>query len=164
MTADCPACSSSHTRVILTRLLYNGTRRRRHQCHDCGYRWTTWLGDRPPPGRLPAARGGNGGNKPPLTESAVRLVLTSPLSASQLAPQVGRSKEAVAAIRRGTIHRNTLPELPRWAARYRTISCHDCRHWSHDSCGMGFPDPIDEGPAFAADCSVFQPRTGTLGV
>lgn len=163
-TTNCPGCSSSHTRVILTRLCGNGTRRRRHQCHDCGHRWTTWLGDRPPPSRPPVARGGNGGNKPPLTEADVRLVLTSELSSVKLARQLGRSREAIAAIRRGTIHRDTCPELPRRAVQHRTISCHDCLHWSHDCCGMEFPDPINEGPGFAVDCAVFQPRTGTLGV
>ena len=164
MTANCPSCSSSHTRVIESRVLYNGARRRRYHCHSCAHRWTAWNGDRPLPGRRPAARGGNGGNKPPLTEDQVRLVLTSDLSAVKLARQLGRSSEAIAAIRRGTLHQYTLPEIPRWPARRRTLSCHGCNHWRDGRCGMGFPDPIDDGPGFAEDCAVYQPRTGTSGV
>lgn len=100
--------------------------------------------------------------KPPLTEDEVRLVLTSPLSAVKLARQLGRSKECVAAIRRGVLHANTLPEIPRRQTAVRGPSCHGCAHWSDGSCGMGFPDPIEEGPAFAADCSLYEASTQSM--
>lgn len=162
MTSNCPCCSSSHTRVIETRALQDGGRRRRHHCHACEHRWTTWIGEPPKQGRRPGAKPGHR-NKPPLSEDEVRLVLTSPLSAVKLARQLGRSKEAVAAIRRGVLHANTLPELPRRQVQRRPgegPSCRDCDHWSDaTACGMGLPDPLKEGPSFAADCSLYEPRT-----
>lgn len=161
MTIDCPSCKSSHTRVIETRALKDGGRRRRHHCHVCEHRWTTWIGELPRHGRRPDARPGHR-TKPPLTEDDVRLVLTSPLSSVKLARQLGRSKETIAAIRRGVLHANTLPELPRRQPMRRPgdgPSCRNCAHWAGDSCGMGFPDPIEEGPAFAADCSLYEPST-----
>jgi transposase-like protein len=164
MTATCPSCSSSHTRVIETRPVRTGGRRRRHLCHNCQHRWTTWAGERPPQGRVPNACKGRR-TKPPLTEDEVRLVLTSPLSSVKLARELGCSKEAVAAIRRGALHARTLPELPRRQTERRAdpeLSCHACAHWRSSSCGMGFPDPLDEGPAFAADCSLYEPRTQSI--
>jgi transposase-like protein len=164
MTSNCPSCSSSHTRVIETRPVRNGGRRRRHLCHNCQHRWTTWTGERPPQGRVPNARKGRR-TKPPLTEDEVRLVLTSPLSSVKLARELGRSKEAVAAIRRGDLHAKVLPELPRRQAKRRAIpelSCHACAHWRSSECGMGFPDPIEEGPAFAADCSLYERSTQSI--
>jgi hypothetical protein len=158
MTIDCPSCRSSHTRVIETRPVRTGGRRRRHHCHECSHRWTTWVGERPFQGRDPNARKGYR-SKPPMTEDEVRLVLTSPLSSVKLAREIGRSKEAVAAIRRGTLHARILPELPRRQVQQRpdpSVSCHACEHWEGDRCGMGFPDPLEEGPAFAADCSLYE--------
>lgn len=35
-------------------------------------------------------------------------------------------------------------------------SCTNCTHWD-GKCGMGFPDPLEEGPGFAADCSLYAP-------
>jgi hypothetical protein len=166
MTTNCPSCSSSHTRVIETRKLNNGGRRRRHHCHVCFHRWTTWACERPPQGRLPNARKGYR-TKPPLTEDEVRLVLTSPLSSNKLARELGRSKEAIAAIRRGTLHARTLPDLPRRQAMRRPSSgpsCHACEHWRNDRCGMGFPDPLEEGPAFAADCSLYEPVSQSMSL
>jgi hypothetical protein len=151
----CVSCESMNTKVIESRVCLNGTRRQRVWCRDCEHRWTVWRGEQPSPGRVPYAQGGNGGNKPALSEDDVRLVLTSELSSRQLGRQLGRSKEAIAAIRRGTIHQNTCPEIPRWKVQRGGPSCQDCQHWVGERCGMGFPDPIEEGPGFAADCSLF---------
>lgn len=38
--------------------------------------------------------------------------------------------------------------------RPETISCLRCVHWS-GACGMGFPDPVEEGPGAAQWCSCF---------
>lgn len=152
---SCKSCGSSCTKVVDSRKLLNGSRRQRVWCRDCDFRWTVWQGERPKPGRAPHARGVGRGNKPPLTPDDVRLVLTSELPAYQLGRQLGRSKEAIAAIRRGVLHRNTCPEIPRWRGQSGP-SCHDCKHWARDRCGMGFPDPGEEGPGFAADCSLFE--------
>ena len=35
-------------------------------------------------------------------------------------------------------------------------SCHSCQHWHETQrCDLGLPDPLQEGPQFAADCSLF---------
>lgn len=152
---SCGKCSSENTKVIESRVCLNGSRRRRVWCRDCGYRWTVWDGERPQPGRVRHARGGNGGNKPPLSEDDVRLILTSRLTAVEIGRQVGRSPQAITAIRRGLIHKNTAPEIPRWRVAGGML-CTDCQHWCGNHCGMGFPDPIEEGPGFAEDCSLYQ--------
>jgi hypothetical protein len=164
MTSDCPSCRSSQTRVIETRVLHNGGRRRRHHCHVCSHRWSSWCGDRPRIGRAPNAKKGRR-TRPPLTQEEVRLALTSPLSAVQLARELKCSTETVAAIRRGAMHATVLPELPRRQAQQQqrsALSCLACSHWRRASCGMGFPDPLDEGPGFAADCSLYEPRSQSI--
>ena len=164
--AICPDCSSDKTRVIESTQLHDGGRRRRHLCRSCGFRWSTWAGAPPRRGRLPNSRPGRK-SKPPLTEDQVRLILLSPLSSSKLARQLDRPVETVAGVRRGQFHKTTLPELPRRKPEprraYQEIlpeglpSCRLCKHWSNSKCDMGFPDPIYEGPGFAAECSVYAP-------
>jgi hypothetical protein len=36
------------------------------------------------------------------------------------------------------------------------LSCYRCKLWNGEECRMGFPDPIEEGPGFARDCSLFE--------
>ena len=154
MPASCPNCGSDRTRVIETDLTRNGSRRRRHACHDCQHRWTDWQGERPPQGRLSHARPGS---RPrlSLTVQQVELVLTSPLSSRALAQQLQRSREAINAIRRGALHAQTLPHLPRRTHRLDQLSCRDCCHWQAGRCQLGFPDPVEEGPGFAVDCNLY---------
>jgi rubredoxin len=128
----------------------NGAIRRRHQCQSCGYRWTTHEGE--PPGRRggwPA--GASWGDRPRnLSTAEVELILTSQGSIRQIARAIGRSHPAVAAVLTGRTHADLFPELP----RRQVLSCLQCRHWS-GRCGLGFPDPEIEGPAFAVDCGTF---------
>jgi hypothetical protein len=155
---QCPECSSTDTAVIESRIMPYG-RRQRVLCRGCSHRWTHRVGD-PQQVRTHARRDAGA-----LTEDEVRLVLTSPLSGAKLARELGRSKEAINAIRRGTFHAKTLPELPRRQAKRRVVpelSCHVCAHWRSSECGMGFPDPIEEGPAFAADCSLYEARSQSI--
>jgi hypothetical protein len=156
MPPNCPSCRSSRTRVTKTSVLLNGSRRRRHRCHVCSYRWSTWCGEKPRIGRAPHAKTGSR-TRPPLTEDEVRLALTSPLSAMKLARELQCSKEAIAAIRRGTTHAKVLPELP----RRQPLSCVSCINWKDASCAMGFPEVLEEGPVFAADCSLYEARSQT---
>lgn len=89
-------------------------------------------------------------------------MLTSTLSSLKLARELNCSPEAVNGIRRGAFHRETLPELPRRRPRGAGVpiaSCLLCGNWRGGGCSIGFPDPIDEGPAFAADCALYEPRT-----
>ena len=162
MTSSCPGCGSGRTAVIETRLRQTGGRRRRHECCDCQHRWTTWV-EGPPLPRRP--RASSSGRRPPLTIDEVRLVLTSPLSGVELSRQLGCTPQSITAIRRGESHASSLPELPRRLMRPRYSkggpSCRDCRHWSDaTACGIGLPDPMEEGPAFAADCTLYQEKAG----
>ena len=151
----CPSCRSHRTHTQETHRLADGGRRRRHECHDCAYRWTTWEGPQPRRGRMPGeARPAP--RRPPLTPDDVRLILTSPLSSAVLAQQLGCSKQAVCAVRRGLSHADAWPDLPRRPKAGDRPSCYRCQHWARGACGLGLPDPIEEGPGFAQDCSLFE--------
>jgi len=164
---SCPLCFSSHTDVVESRLCSNGTRRRRHNCLHCGHRWTVWDGQRPslaaiarqkmkPPGRQNTAR---------LTAAQVRVVLLArDVTHYAMAKQVGFSPETIRQVRYGATHAKLHPEIARWAppASGQVVqpannepSCYACRHWN-DRCAFGFPDPLQEGPGFAADCDLYD--------
>lgn len=157
---NCSSCHSSCTKVIESRLCINGTRRRRHHCLNCGHRWTSWDGPRPDPSEhmTPLIRRRMQMPKR-LTDDEVRMILERRnISARRLANDLGRSAEAICQVRAGISYRNVLPEIPRWGARKSMrASCHACVHW-RSRCVMGFPDPEEEGPGFAADCSLFEQR------
>lgn len=158
---DCSNCNSSLTEVIESRLCSNSTRRRRHCCLNCGYRWTSWDGPRPEPGKHATVRRRQTVHRPDrLTDDQVRLILERrDLSAKGLAKELGRTRQAICQIRRGDTYRDVLPEVPRWDnSNLQVVSCHNCIHW-RNRCGMDFPDPIEEGPGFAVDCSFYKPTT-----
>jgi hypothetical protein len=95
--------------------------------------------------------------RPPLSEDAIRDILTSQASHRVLALRHGCHHSAVAQIRDGKSHASVAPELPR---RQPLRRCSDCQHWQHGSeCGLGFPDPQLEGIQFARDCSTYAART-----
>lgn len=89
-----------------------------------------------------------------VTEAEVRRILQASGSATEIARRMGRSHPTVLAILVGRLHADVAPELPRRVSR----SCLQCRHWLDRSCGLGFPDPEDEGPQFASDCSSYCER------
>jgi hypothetical protein len=117
-------------------------------CRDCEHRWTVWHGERPKPGCTEGTL-----SLAPLTESEVRYILTSPKSGYALSRELGRSNVAISAIRNGRLHQNTCPDVPRW--NQASVSCKKCDHWLHEQCGMGFPEPAEEGIDFAAECSLY---------
>jgi hypothetical protein len=155
----CPECGSAQTAVRSTRLLSDGVRRRRrHHClaPECLHRWTTYEGGVPgPPRRYSYDR-----DQPLLTDVDVRLILETRESHSAMARRFGRSREAIRQIRTGRLYRHLAPEIPRWEAGAGRASCYRCRYWEGVAdagcCGFGFPDPIEEGPSFARDCSSFE--------
>ena len=144
MPAECSSCRNTKTIIMDSRRLLEGGRWRRHRCLACDYRWSSWEGN-------PPNRNGPRRSYKKLTTDAVRLILTSTLSASKLAKQLGCSKQAICAVRTGISHSQKWPELPRLRNQQR-LSCFDCHHWAADVCGLGFPDPLDEGAWFANDC------------
>lgn len=157
---SCLKCNSSSIEVVESRLCSNGTRRRRHSCLACGYRWTTWDGPRPAQGRIPgvwvAAKTKRGQE---VTEEEVRAILLAPknIRHTTLARQLNVTPQTVRSIRMGIRRRTVCPGLPRWDLKkaVKGRSCYNCEHWSL-GCGFGFPDPQEEGPGYAQDCDLFQ--------
>lgn len=155
---DCPECYSGHTEVLESRLCRNGTRRRRHRCMVCDHRWTSWDGPRPPAGRFGQVRS-TAKRGQPVQPEEVREILLAPRSQSnaELGRQVGVSRELVRQVRLGRLHAAVHPELPRWPDPRRGNqgrSCHLCANWSA-RCSFGFPEPLQEGPAFALECDLY---------
>lgn len=150
---NCPECSSGSARVVDTRLLLNG-RKRRLLCRNCGHRWTTHepaSADEPVRARRTLCRRGRS-----LTAEEVRLILLAPLTVSNatLGRELEVSRELVRQVRNGYIHAKIHPEIARPGGRGR--SCHGCQNWSTSGCSYGFPEPNDEGPSFARDCDLYE--------
>ena len=135
--------------VVEVRRCSNGTKRRRLECCDCGHRWTHHEGE--PPGHRGGLRPGQPHTWRRVSEAEVRAILRASGSATEIARRVGRSHPTVLGILTGRLHADVAPELPRRISR----SCLQCKHWLERSCGLGFPDPEDEGPGFGAECSSY---------
>ena len=150
--AACPACKTTHTHVISCSLLHNGTRYRRHHCHDCDHRWRSYDGPQPPHRRGSTAARGHG-----ICPEEVQEMLTNrTLNHNQMAAKLDLHKATVRNVRLGHILSHVHPELPRWAMAQRpTRTCERCEHWN-GCCSLGYPDPTVEGPTFAADCDMFE--------
>lgn len=86
-----------------------------------------------------------------LTDNAVVDILESKVSDAKAGKKYGISRQSVQQIRRGNTYANVRPEIPRRSNQ----SCRKCEHWRKDCCSFGFPDPIEEGPQAARDCSLY---------
>lgn len=86
-----------------------------------------------------------------LSEEQVVEVLRCTGSLRALAARFGVNPSTLSLIRRGQTHANVAPHIPRWSGALR---CENCIHWC-GVCGLGFPDPSEEGTAFARECSAF---------
>lgn len=86
-----------------------------------------------------------------LSEDDVREILTSNRSHTEQAKRLGVHRNSVRKVRNGEMCRGMATDLPRWG-----IKCSACAHWYHEACGLGFPDPIQEGLDFARECSCYQ--------
>jgi hypothetical protein len=91
-----------------------------------------------------------------LNAEQVAAVIASTESHRALGQIYGVSGECIRQIRQGIIYRDLLPEGYRPPPRRGDPSCERCKLWEGESCSMGFPDPIEEGPGFARDCSLFE--------
>ena len=160
---ECPGCRSSHTEVLESRLCINGTRRRRHSCLTCGYRWTIWEGERPDRSEISKSMKRRPARRPAsaLTAAQVRQALLDRDEGHHaMGRRLGRSPEAIRQLRYGITHKNIHPEIARWgqatpATTSPGPSCYTCGHWRTDRCSFGFPEPGLEGPDFAADCDLY---------
>jgi len=158
----CPHCETPG-RVLETRLTIAGSRRRRLCCssESCGHRWTEWDGPRPTRSEYVIAGRARKKSEPGrwtrITEGLVRFLLTrTDLSHSAASRATGANYETIRQIRLGRLRAETCPELPRWHPA-PNLTCCECDHWRGSACGMGLPDPEEEGVAFAADCALFSP-------
>lgn len=80
----------------------------------------------------------------------------SRVSMRELAERFGVSKEAVRNVRKGISHKEVIAQADGCQL------CTECVHWKASYCTMGFPDPELEGPAFARDCSLYEPSTQSM--
>lgn len=156
----CKACGSYETDILESRICNNGTRRRRHRCLSCGYRWTYWDGPRPVQGRIAGSRNAGLLKKRQTTEEDVRRILLSPPEVTNvtLGREISLSAEWVRRIRLGLSCVNICPELERQkggASSVKGRSCYNCFYWT-TGCYFGFPDPCIEGPGYAQDCDFFK--------
>lgn len=166
LAINCPDCGSDRWRVLTSRRKFWRTPEvvtRRLSCHQCGGRWTRT----DPAGlSLPDHQW-----KPPakVTADQVVAILLSPLGHRTVAREMGISTTAARKIRCRVIHREVRPDLPEWTppppkppappkVKVRILSCHDCMSWIDGKCREGWPDPVIEGPQFAADCEDYEPR------
>ena len=139
---ECPKCGNFSLMSMRTRIR-NFRRHRLIGCKSCDFR--EWRPDadieQPRLRRFDAA--------------TVKKIRASPDGRRILAQQYGCSEELIRAIRAGQVYRDLLPDGFRAPPKPGDPNCEHCLHWSVDACGMGFPDPAEEGPSFARDCSVF---------
>lgn len=98
-------------------------------------------------------------------DQVLRCLTDTHCSNTELARLIGCSREAVRQVRYGLSHQSIHPELPRKQQRRRVndaCNCQRCQHWRNGCCDLGFPDPIEEGVAFAEECSVYSPRSQVM--
>jgi hypothetical protein len=149
-TVDTPVCEHNNRFVRESRPRLDGLVCRRWQCNDCGERWTTIGPDRKPP-RKRRKPGKPAPQK--LTRAQVKRALTDrQISDVKLSRELGVSRQAISQVRRGISWAKAFPRLKRrpW------LNCSTCRHWCGGGCGLGFPDPLDEGTSFANDCDLYE--------
>jgi hypothetical protein len=84
------------------------------------------------------------------TVKAIRAATTSHKDEALLR---GCSKEAIRQIRAGIIYADTFD--PTLALRPVSVSCLRCHHWTDNHCRLDFPEPVEEGPEFARECSAW---------
>lgn len=87
----------------------------------------------------------------------VRQIIRADTTHAEEARQRGCTPDLISQIRSGKLYRDLLPygHLPPDAAGPR---CDRCHHWQGDCCGLGFPDPLEEGRFFARDCAAWVER------
>lgn len=89
-------------------------------------------------------------------DETIRDILLSDESNVRAGVRYGCTRELIRQIRTGRLYGDVLPDIPRRRSQSRTMVCTKCKHWEIDLCGFGFPDPLEEGPGFAADCSMYE--------
>lgn len=148
----CQRCAGK-ARVIDTSRRLDGAVRRRYRCQFCYFAWTELNGEAPP-SAAPSER---------LADDIIRDILLSRETHVALASRHHISPSTVGQIRRGEMHANVLPEIPRFTLnpeRGRKKTCKLCIHYTgvvSSPCDLDYPDPREEGLTYASECSTFTP-------
>jgi hypothetical protein len=151
----CPSCGAEGSFSIITSRVVKGQRYRQRQCRECGHK-ASELGGQPVAERrgAPGVRSSN--SKFTADQIAEMLALKGTMSLREIGKMFGCSGETVRLIYGGRVCRDLLPEGYRPPPRRGDPSCKRCRYWEMEQCGMGFPDPLEEGVGFARDCSLYE--------
>jgi Zn ribbon nucleic-acid-binding protein len=157
MTIPCPICGRN-MRLKYRRANAAGSISSRHDCPGCGHRQI----DRDAHHESRSRR---------FDDATVRAIRSARTSLTEEARIRGCSKELIRQIRNGLAYRDS------WDAGMAvgSVSCVKCVHWQQEQteleyvndrrrvhvieaahCGLGFPDPTEEGPGFARQCSVYR--------
>jgi hypothetical protein len=153
ITVEVHVCAHNNSHVLETKTRVDGSVRRRHECRDCGERWTTVRhGEKPGRERLkPSAR--RLARRKLTLEEVYRVLTERQTPNKSIAAELGVSRQCIELIRSGATWSDVFPELPRNVKR---LSCLRCKHWRSEECAIGFPDPMEEGPGFAVDCDFYE--------
>lgn len=145
--------------MMETRVRSDNAVRRRRTCASCGHRWSTLeriYAKLPHPQKGKPVPRLDPYRKRKLTSEQVLAIYHADLAQTtllELANRHGVTRETVRQIRAGETHRKLL------ANSDGLHLCSNCIHWARSSyCTMGFPDPEEEGPTFAAECSLYEAR------
>lgn len=153
---SCLACESVNTSIIRSAVNSGGCRRRLVRCRDCGH-CSLYLDDQPLVIDRNIKRKYHRSYR--FSDAVIRQVLLSQDSHATVAATLGCSTEAIRLIRVGRSYRQCVPDIPRWSKRVAVADAPNCRycvHWAGSQCGLGFPDPLQEGLQFAKDCSMYE--------
>lgn len=156
-TLGTTVCEHNNRFIRESRPRADGLVRRRWECSDCGERWTVIGPDRKPPRKR---RNRSKPSPKKLDLEHVRRALTDlHISDVKLAAELNVSRQAIQQIRIGKTWTTVFPELKRRVPA-RLVQpgpvCTQCRHWENGECGIGFPDPLEEGVGFAVDCDLYE--------
>lgn len=97
------------------------------------------------------------------SEKVILDILAGPDSQSALAKKYNCSRSAIGKIRRGELHADILPDIPRRIeVKYRR-SCVKCLYFSGKRCSLGWPDPEMDGPVAAAKyCEDYKKKKSVM--
>jgi len=125
---------------------------RRFECRSCGHRLSLGGDNADQPidrySRDPSATRR-------FDAATIKAIRESTDGRRVLAKQYGCSQTMIRDIVAGRSYKDLLPEGFRAPPKPGDPSCERCRYWEAEACGMGFPDPAEEGPSFARDCSLY---------
>lgn len=146
----CENCRGIDFRVVESRLLLCGSRRRRWECNNCAHRWTIKQENAGPVRERRCTRQRLRGGGRTLTDAEAATIMLSANSTRQLAQEYGVTHQAIAAIKAGRTYRDVFAALG-----LNPKGCRSCQHWSQNRCSFEFPEA---GGDFSLHCSLYQPH------